>query len=313
VRTVLHLHWTNKILERARDDATGRAAIAAFLERLDRFTGDGGRLVWTVHNEVPHDARLPELEAELQAAIVKRATVVHVMSPATLDVTASTFPIPKERALVVPHPSYAGAYPDLIGRDEARHRLGLDQDAIVYGLFGAIKPYKGLDQILDALDALVATDPPGSPPRRLLVGGPPDRSPGTKAFLEKTRLHPLVTVDARRIPADELAGHLRATDVAVLPYERGLNSGVLLLALTFGLPVVVPDLAAFDDIAVHAVARRFAAGDATSLADGLRSADELLTPSGLAGLKEAAARITAERDPDAISRRFIAGLLDRLA
>jgi glycosyltransferase involved in cell wall biosynthesis len=179
-------------------------------------------------------------------------------------------------------------------------------------LFGAIKPYKGLRHVLDAFDAAVAADPPTAPPRRLLVAGAPDRAIETQDFLERARLHPGVTLDARRVPADELAGHLRATDVAILPYDGALNSGVLLLALTFGLPVVVPDLPGFDGLTPSELARRYAAGDATALAGALRDADRFLTPTGRAAASAAAATIVADRHPEALSAAFFAGLLERL-
>ena len=154
---------------------------------------------------------LPELEAELQAAIVN-ATVVHVMSLATLGRHCFDLSDPEGAGLWwVPHPSYAGAYPDLIGRDEARHRLGLDQDAIVYGLFGAINPLQGPDQILDAL---MRWSPRILRDRRHAAcwSAAPDRSPCTKAF---PRGRPVIrwspSMPNCRIPADELAGHLRAT------------------------------------------------------------------------------------------------------
>jgi beta-1,4-mannosyltransferase len=183
---------------------------------------------------------------------------------------------------------------------------------VVYGLFGAIKPYKGLRHVLDAFDAAVAADPPGAPPRHLLVAGGPDKAAETHAFLERARLHPRVALDARRVPPDELAGHLRATDVAILPYDGALNSGVLFLALTFGLPVVVPDLPGFDGLTPPELARRYPVGDPAGLADALRDADRFLSPSGRAAATAAADAIAADRRPDVVSAAFVAGLLERL-
>jgi beta-1,4-mannosyltransferase len=309
VRAVLHLHWTNKVLEGAPDEAAGRAAIDAFLARIDAFIADGGRLVWTVHNVVPHDARMPGLETELQTAIVERAAVVHVLVRATPDSVAGGSRLPADRLLHVPHPSYAGAYPDLVSRAEARDRLGLEPDETVALLLGAIKPYKGLTEALDAFDALLAADPR---PRRLVVAGRPDEAPETRAFIERCAAHPHVTLHARRIDADEMQLFLNASDVAVLPYQRTLNSGVLLLALTFGLPVVVPGVASFKETVDSSIARFFVPGDTGSLAEAIRAADELVTPERRAATRSAALAIAARNDPDVLSAAFVEGLRERL-
>jgi hypothetical protein len=83
VRPVLHLHWTNGVLARTSGRASGRAALSQFTEKLDRFIAGGGALIWTVHNAIPHDARLRDLEAELQQAIADRCAIVHVLSKNT--------------------------------------------------------------------------------------------------------------------------------------------------------------------------------------------------------------------------------------
>jgi glycosyltransferase involved in cell wall biosynthesis len=44
------------------------------------------------------------------------------------------------------------------------------------------------------------------------------------------------------IPDEELELYLKAADVAVLPYTRIFQSGVLFLAYSFGLPVIASDV-----------------------------------------------------------------------
>jgi len=113
----------------------------------------------------------------------------------------------------------------------------------VFGLVGHLRAYKGLDELLDAFEALAAL-PPDARRRRLLIAGTPGADPSIDALLGRARVHPDVVVDARRIPAEELSIPLRASDVIVLPYGSSLNSGALLLALSFGRPVIAAGLAA---------------------------------------------------------------------
>ncbi|MGZ8501386.1 MAG: glycosyltransferase [Candidatus Limnocylindrales bacterium] len=309
IRTVLHLHWTHGVLAGIDDEATGRAAIAGFLARIDRFTDAGGKLVWTVHNVLPHDARFHRLEAELQQAIVDRSVAVHILAAGTVNAVADWFTIPPDKVVHVPLPSYRGVYQDIYSRDEARHRLGIAEDEVVYGLFGALKPYKGLAVLLDAFDAVTADHPRR---RRLLVAGAPDRAEVTAAFIERCRDHPLVTLHARRIPDDEMQLFLRATDVAVLPYEDVLNSSVLFLVLTFGLPVITPATGGIAEEMAPTFGRTYDAADPGSLAAAIRAADELLEPGAREQAREAAIALAAEHDPDRIGEAFARGLLSRV-
>jgi len=303
--TALHLHWLNQVLAHARSSKDAQGLRKAFLERIDRYLEAGGRLVWTVHNIVPHGAAYEAEEGALSQEIVERASAVHVMAARTPDFVAEWFAIPTEKILQVPHPSYAGAYEDVVTREQARHELGLWPDEIVYVTVGAIKPYKGLNELLDAWDGL-ALD---GRPRRLVVAGAPSDEPGISEALERAALHPTVLIHPRKIPAGEMQVFLRAADVAVMPYLRSLNSGALMLALTFGLPVVVPAGGGLAELVDERMARVFEPGVQGSLLAALLSADDLVT----ADARAAAAELAAARAPGPISDQFASGLRSILA
>lgn len=307
VSVVLHLHWTNAILAGVPADGAP-AATAAFVERLDRFRAAGGRLAWTVHNILPHDSVRPADEATLQQAILDRADAVHVMAADTAAAVGGYFALPPGRTFHVPHPSYVGAYETTLTRDEARYQLDLDVDATAYALVGAIKPYKGLEDLLTAFDALYAEDPR----RRLLVAGAPDHDAVSTAFVRRCERHPGILVRSSRIPAAEMPVYLRAADAVVLPYRRTLNSGVLLLAYTFGLPVVAPDLPGIAELLGPDTARSFTPGDAADLARAMREVADLGGPTAAGRTRAAALAIALERAPERISPAFFAALRERL-
>src|SRR6185295_6566481 len=183
---------------------------------------------------------------------------------------APLYDLPAERIFHVPHPSYRGAYEDHVSRLDARHELGLMPDELVLAVVGVIRPYKGLDELLEAWDRV---DLDG--PRRLLIAGAPSEQPGVDALIERAALDPRVLIDARKIPADEMQLFLRAADVAVLPYRRALNSGALMLALTFGLPVIVPAGGGLAESVEPSFSRTFDSGDPASLVEALREAPKL--------------------------------------
>lgn len=294
--TLLHLHWLHPIQRDATSDADARRMGEVFLRSIDAYLDAGGRLAWTVHNILPHETRFERAEAQLSAAVAARAAVIHVLTAGTADLVAPYYELPRDRIVHVPHPSYRGAYADSVSRLDARFELGLTADELVVAAIGAIRPYKGLDELLDAW-----SDVPADRPRRLLIAGAPADQPGVESLVERAVVEPRVLIDARPIPADEMQVFLRATDVAVFPYRRGLNSGALMLALTFGLPVIVPDGGGLAEVVSPEFSRTFVPGDRASLAAALADAGALATPEAARAALEAAASL----DPMELSRRFV--------
>jgi glycosyltransferase involved in cell wall biosynthesis len=302
--TLLHLHWLNLVLADAGSAKQAHKDRLAFLDRLDRFRDAGGRLAWTVHNILPHGTRFEDEEARLSADVIERCDVVHTMAAATPEIVAPWFRIPPEKILQVPHPSYIGAYEDRISREQARHELGLWPDEVVHVVLGAIRPYKGLTELLDAWDAL---DGDGTA-RRLVIAGGPTEEAGVAELLERAAVHPTVLVHAGPVAPADVQIYLRAADIAVLPYVRSLNSGALLLGVTFGLPAVVPKGGGLAEVVDERFARSFAVDDPATLVGALREVEALDRSTARAAALEVAER----HAPNVLSEQFSEGLRERL-
>lgn len=305
VAVVLHLHWLNGVTERAETADQAGALAAAFLARLDALRTLDCHLAWTIHNALPHDVRFEGAAVLVRRGVVERAAMVHALASSTPAAVAPWFEVPADRLVVIPHPSYAGVYPDSVTREAARFELGLWPDELVFLAFGAIRPYKGMDGLLAAWRA-AAPSPPT--PRRLVVAGAVPPGPASDELLLDLAVTPDVVAFPRRIEDHLVANFFGAADVAVLARTQALNSGVLLLALTFGLPVVAPRFAAAVELLDDRVALLFEPGDQDGLVDALRRAPELV-----AGHPADHARAIAARfDPAEISLRFVDELRRRV-
>jgi len=114
-----------------------------------------------------------------------------------------------------------------------RHRYG-DPSWLLL-MYGAVRPYKGLDLALEALACLTA----GGVDAHLLVAGRFWESPRPYAELvDRLGLRGRVTFDNRYVPDDESAVMFAAADLTLLPYRSASQSGVAQLALAHGCPVV---------------------------------------------------------------------------
>jgi len=306
---VLHLHWLARVLRGVADETEGLERVASFVAALDAFRMAGGHIVWTVHNILPHDTAYPALDRAIRAAVVSRAEIVHVLSEGTVEAAAPTYEIPPEKVLHVPHPAYLGAYPDDVSDAEARRHYGFEPDDIVFGFVGNVRPYKGLEELVTAYESITSSPRPDGRRARLLIAGMPSSDRSIQEVLDRAKRSSGVVIDARRIPANELSMPMRASDVIVLPHRQSLNSGALLLALSFGRPVIASRSPGVEETVGKDAAIVVEPGDAAALGRAMRAVDPLLTDEA-----RAAASTTAQRfDPDDISRAFVHALRERLA
>jgi hypothetical protein len=134
---IVHAHWLNVVTARAKDETAARASVKAFVDRLQEIKEHGARLLWTVHNLLPHENRYPDVDLELRKTMVDVVDRIHVMSPRTRSLVAAWFELPERKTFVVPHPSYHGVYPSWMHREKARVQLGITPSTIVFLAIGA--------------------------------------------------------------------------------------------------------------------------------------------------------------------------------
>lgn len=301
--SVFHLHWTAPVLQWSKDHAEAEQSLADFMDALAGFQARNGKLIWSIHNAVPHDSKFPDLDLDLARLLAERADRIHVLSPDTPDLVANLYVLDPRRTVLIEHSSYLGQYPDGVSRADARAELGLDPDAKVIVAVGGIRPYKGLDRLLDAFEAIADDD------TRLLVAGQPRAGEFADQLRRRCEANPRVIAHFARVPDDELQVWLHAADVAALPYLDILNSGGYWLAVTFGLPVVAPragTLAHFDG---EPHVRLFDLGSQESLQGTLEQAlQDFVGDDAARGSARAVAQLRSPQRMAAEYATFVRGL-----
>lgn len=272
--SVFHLHWTRIAQLGATDETDAKTKTAAFLDPIETFVKRGGTLVWSIHEPLPHDCAFPGVEAELRRRLGELAASIHILHPATIDEIGTTYPVPAEKVFVVEHPLYDGVYERVVPREAARRLLGLSDDEVMILCLGAIRPYKGFDRVVELADTLQERT---GRPVRIMIAGP------TMAAIDLDDLYRAVdrttqaSISAEPVPDDQLHVILGAADVMALPYRAVLNSGVLMLGLTFDKICVAPRNPVTQDTLSSGLVELFDAADDDSLADALTNAVERST------------------------------------
>ncbi|WP_028471667.1 glycosyltransferase family protein [Nocardioides alkalitolerans] len=301
-----NIQWTNPILQPSRGPFAARLALDRFAASLRRFKEAGGRLVWTVHNVLPHEAKFRWAEIELAQLLADEADVVHLLSPGTVDAAAPYYRIDPAKTVLVEHSSYAGQYPSWISRAGARARLGITPSEKVLVALGGVRPYKGLDRLVDVFDQMSKQDPA----LRLLIAGRPGKEADSAAFESRCLRHPRIVTHFSFVPDATLQVWMNAADVAVLAYTNILNSGSFMLSQTFGLPTVLPRSGALAEFEGAEQVRMFDPADDDSLRaaidDALRS--WVGDPAAGARARDAALALARERSPRRMGEQFAAAV-----
>jgi glycosyltransferase involved in cell wall biosynthesis len=127
--------------------------------------------------------------------------------------------------------------------------------------FGLLRPYKGIDVLLQAWREV----PAGA---ELWIVGRPRMDIGAL----RAGAPPGVRFISRYVSDAELASFFRRAEIVVLPYtstDRFDQSGVLATALAFATPTVLSDVGGFGEVAATGAGITVPPGDAAALAAAL--------------------------------------------
>lgn len=181
---------------------------------------------------------------------------------------SSKFNVPFSKISIVPHGSYIGLMKGKEDKALARKKLDIDPDEKVILFFGQIKEVKGLDLLLQAFGR--SHQRMGKV--RLVIAGKvwKDNFSKYEQLIYDHAIEKNCSLHIRYIPDDELSTFYSMADLIVLPYRKIYQSGVLLMAMSFGVPVLTSNLSGMTEIVNDGVnGYTFESGDVGDLAEKL--------------------------------------------
>ena len=231
---VFHLHWIQSCYNLAPNKVVQSLwSTLRNLRHLFWLKSQGYQLVWTVHNTFSHHCNAPLLEQNFRWILSRLCSDIIVMSEHSWREFAQMYGR-THRVHIVPHGNYIGAYPNQISRTEARQLLGIAPHKTVLLHFGKIKPYKGIKQLIAAFKQIKDTE------AVLLIAGLCREREFLTEIKQAIKADPRIVLRPDFIEDENVQVYMNACDWVTLPYQKVLNSGSALLALSFGRPVIVP-------------------------------------------------------------------------
>jgi glycosyltransferase involved in cell wall biosynthesis len=233
--------------------------------------------VMTAHYILPPRASRRQVRAARRVFGAMDAVVAH--SEHSAHRLREEVGLPGDRVRVIPH----GAFDYLTKLPEEKplpEELRGAEGPVVLS-FGLLRPYKGLENLLEAFVEI--------PNVELWIVGNPRMS--VEPLHELAALTGArVRILARFVEDAEIPAIFRAADVVVLPYLDAEHSGVLYTGLAFGKPLVLSAVGGFPEVAEAGAARLVEPGDTRALAAALT---ELTGDAAARGELAAAARAAA--------------------
>lgn len=188
-----------------------------------------------VHNVLPHDIRPWDRFLARIALQPSNAWICHMKR----EQENLTVLIPSAQALLCPLPVFTGLVAKQTNKQTARQKLNLPEDSPILLFFGLVRPYKGLDVLLEAMSSLREKD---IKPQLIIAG---EFWVDRNKYIEKLttlNLKDQVHIYDHYIPDEQLDVFFSAADALVAPYTGGTQSAVVSLALAIGLPIILSNI-----------------------------------------------------------------------
>ena len=229
------------------------------------------KVVITVHNVQAHEPSPWKSLVDRMVVALADHLIVHTRQNAVALVAA--FPSMKGRVSIVAMGPQGVQGARGITRAAARKSLGIRSKGPVILFFGNIRPYKGLDVLLEAYASVQASLPAA---RLLVVGHPWKDSASVSQTLEHARRMAGVEVRPEFVPENEVEPYFAAAELVVFPYKGfEAQSGAASRALAFHRAMVVSDVGGLRELVRDPIA--------------------VVPPSQPAALAKAITRILGER------------------
>jgi glycosyltransferase involved in cell wall biosynthesis len=199
-----------------------------------------------------------------------------------------------------------GLYEDYrqpMSKASAREELGISEEFVIL-YFGLIRHYKGVPCLVEAFDLL----PPSTAARSrlLIVGEVWEENELLQKLIDSSSYRSQIGLVSQYVPDSMISKYFSAADVVALPYLRASGSGVAHIAMAYGKPLIVSDVAALrESLADYNGALFFPPGDHSALRDRLLQVREAL------GSQNEVYHPPAQRSWDDIAQRYEA-ILNRL-
>ena len=193
----------------------------------------GKKIIWVMHNKIPHDSKNKFLSYLKMKIMAKSAEKIIIHSKSSAEHIKY-----KSKIVYIPHPNYVGVYGEIAEPKIAPNKLKL--------LFlGFIKPYKNIELFIDVFSELNLEN------AELSICGFAKEN-YRKKILAKIAPNKNIFPNIKFIADDEISHILAQNHILITPCnsESVLNSGSVILAFSYKRTVLSVKNGTLDDLRI---------------------------------------------------------------
>lgn len=201
------------------------------------------KVVCIADNIIPHEKRIGD--SLLTRFFMNSIDGIVAMSKSVYnDIFKFRTNIPSKLS---PHPLFDD-FGEILSREQALEKLGLDHGFRYLLFFGFIRDYKGLDWLIEAF----ANEKLKKFPVKLIVAGEfyTDSKPYLE-LIEKSGIADRIILKTDFIANEDVNKYFCAADLIVQPYKAATQSGVTQIGYYFNKPMLVTDVGGLSEIIPH--------------------------------------------------------------
>jgi glycosyltransferase involved in cell wall biosynthesis len=259
----------------------------------------GKPVIFTVHNVLSHERSLLYETGSRWLYKLGDHFIVHTeQNRRQLEAGCG---VPGSRISMIPHGTLDFHVANHCNRASIRQELGIDPGQQVILLFGAIRPYKGVDTALKAFSQVLTEVPHAL----LMIAGKLWQTwEPYQRLIDELELADALRTFLEYIPSGEVYKYFEAADLVILPYHHfDSQSGIGGTAVSFRKPLIVSDAGGLPDLVKD---RKYVipSKDTAALARCVTAC--LQDPSRLAAMSADAETVAAEISWSAIAQKTCA-------
>jgi len=239
---VIHFHWLHPLIIAPSNAWKTILKSVTFIGELLILKLFGIKMVWTVHNIVNHEKKFSFLESFFTKLFAIFCNEIIVHSQFAKKEVIKIYKIKESLITVVPHGNYIDYYKNTISREQARQQLTLNKKDVVFLLFGQIRSYKGVPELINAFKNLKSQQ------TKLLIIGKPRNNKMISDIQNECKKNKNIKAVLEFILKDEVQVYMNASDIIILPYRNVLTSGAAILTMSFAKPIIAPAIGCMPEL-----------------------------------------------------------------
>jgi len=307
---VIHFHWIEGLkFFYGRKFIQVELFIWLGVNRLFKGIGSKRFKIVTIHNFSNHgeEGNIRQ-HKRFMKRVLKKFDFVHFLSEDSHRefIKYLGFEFSSSVTFIGKHPNYGDSYHNNDSTLDVRNLLQIPKNGIVIGYVGGIKPYKNISLILEAYLNLKTFNPD----LYLFIAGDSQDELFSDRIMSSQKSDDCIKYLPGHVLNNKIRHYFNVLDMAIFPFkDQGeiLNSGSIILALSFSVVSLVPDLETLSGIRRLSLVKEYKSGDLNSLIEAIqneikirktkRKSDEVSVPVDMKSWLE-------ETSPKRISKEF---------